>query len=528
MVVLTSPSSLPPGPMTTAMLGKSVASPPKNTSSAPSPIAASDSATADSGSTPSDTSSLPPGAFSDMQNALLTSIKQLKAIEAEPGPNPPPTLDLPPPPVQAPYNPIHSWGSTAMVLAMIGSAFTRHPLTAALNSGSQVMKAYNDGNAEAAANATDQWKTNTANALKLYQYEQDAYSKAIQAHQDNERDALMAVTVQAAAFKDGPMSAAAETGGLPAVIQMYQKRGKAAASLAGQTGTLSQEDMRQQTGDASRDAYLNNPYSDQIPAYVLNGFDKRYAPIMNYGTKSSDVAVFNQGVQEFMKGYGLNPIQLSSRRSVVAALNSSISKMTAQQEQAKASSQTFSQQWDYIQNNLLSKGAPSSNIGPILNDYLQSGSISSGDPNTVAYVTALGTLAEEYAKVISGATGAAGSTVNAQEFARTLFRGGYSKEQITAAIHAAQANMAAREQQYPKVIGQMQDWISSIPSDSNSQPPQQTGDGGGDAESGDDGGSSSPEPTPSAVSTPSAVPTPSTVPKAGSTLHYDAQGNLVP
>lgn len=283
------------------------------------------------------------------------------------------------------------------------------------------------------------------------------------------------------------MSAAAQTGGLQAVEDMYRKRGKAAATLAGQSNILSQETIRSQNGDAARENYLSNPYADQIPAYVLNGFDKRYAPIMQYSKDSPDVSLFNQGVQEFMKGYGIDPVQMSSRRSTVAALNSSISKMTSQYEQAKASSKTFAQQWDNIQKNLLQKGAPSSSVGPILNDYLQSGLINSGDPKTVAYVTQLGTLAEEYAKVISGATGAAGSTVNAQEFARTLFRTGYSKEQITAAIQAAQANMVAREQQYSAVINQMQNWISDIPSQ-EAAPSEQTPDDSG----GDDGGDGAP------------------------------------
>lgn len=486
MAQATAPDSK--GPMTTALFGSSgpgASKKPETTAPSAPVTPPSDSAvTTDTAQPPGASSGdVPPGAFSDLQNSLLDSLNNLKQVEQQPGPNPPPPLSLPPPPVQAPYNPIHSWGSAAMMLALVGSAFTRRPLTAALNAGSQVMQAHNEGNAAAAENATATWKAETENALKLYQYEQDAYSKAITAHQDNERDALQAVTVQALAFKDGPMAAAAQTAGLNGVVDMYRKRGKAAAGLAGVSGTLNQENIRAQTGDAARDAYLSNPYADNIPAYVLNGFDKRFLPPMSYSKGSPDINNFNQGVQEFMKGYGINPVQMSSRRSTVAALNSSISKMTAQQEQAKASSQTFAQQWDYIQKNLLSKGAPSSNVGPILNDYLIKGSISSGDPNTVAYVTALGTLAEEYAKVISGATGAAGSTVNAQEFARTLFQNGYSKDQITAAIQAAQANMDARERQYPSVISQMQDWITSIPGEDDTTSTQPSGDGGGDGSS---------------------------------------------
>ena len=466
------------GPMTTALFGPSgpgTAKKPSSAAAPTAPVTPPDISTPPPGASTSD---VPPGAFSDLQSALLSSLKNLQQIEAEPGPTPPPPMSLPPPPVQAPYNPIHSWGSAAMMLALVGSAFTRHPITAALNAGSQVMQAYNQGNATAAQNATDTWKTQTENALKLYQYEQDAYTKAITAHQDNVRDALTAVSVQAAAFKDAPMAAAAQTGGLQGVVDMVHKRGKAAANLAGVSSTLDKENTRHMNGDAATDAYLNNRYASWIPAYVLNGFNKAFEPPMSYSEKSDDRMVFDKGVEDFMKGYNLSPVQLSSRKATVDALNSNIKKLSAQQSQAQASSQTFAQQWKYIQDNLLAKGAPSTDVGPVLNNYLQSGSISSGNPDTVAYVTALGTLAEEYAKVISGSTGAAGSTVNAQEFARSLFQQGYNKEQITAAIDAAQANMAAREQQYPALIDQMQNWISSIPGSDTGQAAQAPEGGG--------------------------------------------------
>jgi hypothetical protein len=284
-----------------------------------------------------------------------------------------------------------------------------------------------------------------------------------------------------------------------------QKQGyeDAVLKLAGQAPTP--------TGGVSKDplaAYQGNRYADWIPAYVLNGFNKQYLPPLSYSGNASDKAIFDQGVQNFMAAYNLDPIQLSSRQATVKALNGSMSKLTAQYEQAEASESAFSQQWDYIKKNYLSKGAPPTNLGPMVNNYIQGIDIGTGDPNTVAYVTALGTLAEEYAKVISGSTGAQGSTVNAQEFARSLFQNGYSIPQITAAIESAKANMSAKAVSYPQQIEQVQTWINALP--------------------GTDGAMPSPAPAQAPGDTPAPAANPSApAPAPGTTLHYDQKGNLV-
>jgi hypothetical protein len=57
-----------------------------------------------------------------------------------------------------------------------------------------------------------------------------------------------------------------------------------------------------------------------------------------------------------------------------------------------------------------------------------------GDPDVAAFNTATNTLVTEYAKIMSGATGAAGSTEGAREHARELLNTAQTPEQFRRAV----------------------------------------------------------------------------------------------
>ena len=530
------PLDNPPGPVSQALLGKSsgAATPvasvqtPTNVPQTTPPPAAS---TSPSTTTPPSDQTPPPGGqvpddfFSSSAGDLSKIAGNFQPASTES--DFPQQFTAPPAPQTQKFDPIHAWGSAAMMIALVGSAFTKHPVTAALNAGAQVMNAFKQNvdasNTQAynawqtnVKNSFEMWKANAANAVQNHRYEMTYLSKIMSDQNMDNRTKATQIMEYARATKNYGLMQILATQGLQGAEDYMNKYSALGATLAGASNnvdTFYQENypppgapkgMVQAPGginvpstsgginvatpaesspetSKAMESYVGNRYADWIPAYVLNGLDKRYMPQMSFAKGSDDQRVFDAGVTAFMSAYGIDPIQLSSRRATISALDGNIKRLSGQLAQAQASSGTFAQQWQYIQQNLMSKGGPPTNLGPVLNNYLQTGAIASGDANTVAYVTALGTLAEEYAKVISGSTGTAGSTVNAQEFARSLFQGGYSNAQITAAIKTAQANMAAREQQYPLLINQMNGFISSIPSDSTTtQTPTTSDDGGGD------------------------------------------------
>ena len=71
---------------------------------------------------------------------------------------------------------------------------------------------------------------------------------------------------------------------------------------------------------------------------------------------------------------------------------------------------------------------------PWLNQWVQSGRTSFGDPNVPAYTGALVTVLNEYAKILSGATGAAGITDSAREEAMQYLSRDMNAQQVRNAL----------------------------------------------------------------------------------------------
>ena len=567
MVASLSVSKPPPGPITTALFGpagpgavKTIS--PVGPAAAPSTTPA---ATTPPGAPAQPTGNQVPDDF------FPTSASDLSGIAGSFQPASTdsdfPTQFTPPPqPQDQQFNAVHSWGSAAMMIALIGSAFTKQPMTSALNAGAQVMSAFKQNVDQSNTEAYNAWQTNlktsygiwkanAANAVQNHRYEMTYLEKIMSDNTTNDKDKLTRIMEFARATKNYGLMQIGATQGLPGAedyMNKYATLGANLASASGDVDDLYNFNVPQDIGTAGGfptsagatsapslptdpntpagmtpvpgggyvpdlpdnspiamaelRAYLKNPFVEEIPSYVLNGFDKRFVPDMNTYKGAPDRNIWNSGVANFTKAYGLDPVAMSSRRSLVAGINGSIDKLTAQANQANASDASFNNAWTHVQQDLFTKGAPPDNLGPFINDYIQNGKVNSGDPNTVEYATAIGTMAEEYAKIISGSTGSAGSTVSAQEYARELFKPGFNKAQMIGAVQTAQANMRAREQGYSDTINQMQGFISAIPANYDSRGQQTSPDAGGDGGGYDPNAPPPTQPTAPAPSAPTAAP----------------------
>lgn len=92
-------------------------------------------------------------------------------------PEAPPQLQQVPQPVAKSTDPLHIWGSAAMTMALLGGLLTRQPLTTALGAAAGVMKAYKQGDQEAANAQYQTWKASMDNAMKLYDYQIRSYER---------------------------------------------------------------------------------------------------------------------------------------------------------------------------------------------------------------------------------------------------------------------------------------------------------------------------------------------------------------
>ena len=135
-------------------------------------------------------------------------------------------LGKPPQPQQTGL--LEQWGSPAMLLALIGSAFTRMPLTSALEAGAKVMGAYQQRDYDAAQEAYKEWKQHNDTALKLFSYQQDAYANSLKAIKEaageQKKDAIAEVSAFAHAFNDRPMMDAMALGRYDIATQLADER----------------------------------------------------------------------------------------------------------------------------------------------------------------------------------------------------------------------------------------------------------------------------------------------------------------
>jgi hypothetical protein len=166
-------------------------------------------------------------------------------------------------------------------------------------------------------------------------------------------------------------------------------------------------------------------------------------PPMGMGDKKNRQAVYNRA-SEIAKGMGLNADDIVAGNVSVKAATSALGKMTTLRSQVEASEQTVLRNADYVLT-LAPKGGGPTGM-PVLNRWIQAGRKSiAGDPDVAAFQNAIGTVADEYAKVMSSTTGTGGVTSDSarQEAYRRINAAG-TADQLKAVIEAMRVEMKNR------------------------------------------------------------------------------------
>lgn len=564
------------GPVSQALLGKNTgAATPVSSALTPTtvpqtvnpPVAASPNASGAGAQQlipqpPSDTSNqVQPDTLTGLASSLRQAVADLQTAESEPSPNPPPTPYLPPPPAAKPYDPIHAWGSTAMILASLGSMLTRRPLITALNAGGQVMTAYKQQNQAMNTSAFNTWKAQTANALQLEKYQMDQYNKILNDKNQSIKDKIAAVQAYAGAIKDGPTIAALETGGLPAVIDLQKKRGSASAQLADTSFDVDTANTASQSSDTPDQSGFSKNQWLSIAQAVLGGdasakpefasgklgdiqkeeYDKAIlqvraqlppgtasggslsaaslaalgkswalgAPMSQLtaglGSSASDVRaeITNYGIN-WLQSQGRDPTSFLVNQSNYKANQELLDNMNKLAGNASAYEETTINNMNTAES-LMGAGIPT-NISPLLNQIAAYGEVQSGSPATLKFGAALATVFADYSKVMSGGTGsAAASSDSARQEAANLLPKFGTQAQTEAVFDVMRRDMRGKMNEYGNSLNAIDQAIQQgkIAADVGIEAPPAPYT---PAPSSNGGGS---------------------IPAAGSTLHYDAQGNLV-
>lgn len=137
---------------------------------------------------------------------------------------PPPEMQQVPPPEPTETDPKKIWGSTAMLLAAIGSAFTRRPLVTAMQSAAKVINGYRQNDLEASNTAFQSWKVATDNAIKAQDFQVKSYQQALETAKDDIAAGSAEMRALASQFQDENMLRAAEARDYEAMQRLYTEQ----------------------------------------------------------------------------------------------------------------------------------------------------------------------------------------------------------------------------------------------------------------------------------------------------------------
>jgi hypothetical protein len=174
-------------------------------------------------------------------------------------------------------------------------------------------------------------------------------------------------------------------------------------------------------------------------------------------------------VQELMKEIpgqaGGDAGAFITNAETVKADANSLRNMTKMADAATSFERTASMNFDTALK--LAKDAVPTDWGPWLNRWVMTGETQFGDVNVPPYVTAMLTGANEYAKIMSGSTGAQGSTVDSRREAAELFSPYLSQGQIARVVAIAKTDMGNRKQ---SLYGQIDDIKGRLHSAGSGEP----------------------------------------------------------
>lgn len=167
-------------------------------------------------------------------------------------------------------------------------------------------------------------------------------------------------------------------------------------------------------------------------------------------------AVMNRAAS-IAKSAGMSPAELQTVPGRNKALQGSLANLQKQSDMMEKSEQAF-------QNNIgvalnLSKQLDRSG-SPVINKWLLGGKAALGDPQVAAFDAAITTASVDYARIMSGQTGAAGTPISTAEEARKLIRRELSDKQFSAVADVLDQDIQGQKQavhaQRGKILSAMQ------------------------------------------------------------------------
>lgn len=149
---------------------------------------------------------------------------QMPDVRPPPLPSLPRYQDIPPSPQHEFSDTINVFKNPAVVLATLGSLFTRAPLTAAMNAGGAAMEAYHKGDQETAQLKQKEWEQAARQAEQQNKIELEKYKEAWERRDVDVKQKFAEMAALAAGYKDSLINAAVASGNIDVVEKILVAR----------------------------------------------------------------------------------------------------------------------------------------------------------------------------------------------------------------------------------------------------------------------------------------------------------------
>lgn len=285
-----------------------------------------------------------------------------------------------------------------------------------------------------------------------------------------------------AGLKAGIASLAPPDAGAPFTLNegdtRYDGKGNVIATAAPKKTTLTERQRNLAAAGVPEDSpegkrYLLNedatdndePLSDKDLDYAAELFNRTgQMPAIGFGTNAGkERKRILSRAQQLSSSAGKTVGDVLSDRAGVKAGQSSLTQLTRQMGMVNSFKQTAVMNAKMVLE-LAPKGGAQGQ-SPIINQWIQAGRRKiAGNPDVAAFDTALVTFKNEYAKIMSGATGAAGITDAARKEADELIGKADTQEQLQAIIGIMIQEMDNREKSIADEIEKARSGISGNPS----------------------------------------------------------------
>lgn len=379
------------------------------------------------------------------------------------------------------------FGSLATIIGMAAGLLARQPLMGALSGATGAMEGANQNDWAKYKAGLDTWKTQSEMLLRISEMQQQKLQDIVSDHRQALADRMARTNAFLRANQMGSMATLLEAKGPEAVMKANEALLKATAEAQYRLQSLSarlEAPLNRWTvvQDTDGTNYRYNPVTYQ--ATTLTG--QPYTPKGGAAKVTSGSAVAanfadsdidywanvvrnggalppgisrtaggSQVVQKIMKKIsdeGGNPGDYIANLGQVKADQHSLLNMTKMADAATSFERTAKENFG-LALRLAPKGIPT-DWGPWLNKWVEQGETAYGGTDVPPYVAALLTAANEYAKIMSGSTGAQGSTVDSRREAAELFSPYLARGQIERVVGIAEADMSNRKQ---SLYGQVDD-----------------------------------------------------------------------